>query len=295
MSVAQLTNVSKEQLQNALAQKKSGGGLESEEVVGDLPSGDLNSEGGDRSDADSCGDADMRSDTHDETGGVDGVPGPAADLCGLTEIGSDTDIEHEGVVGVPASDDVNVEAAGRPETDQCDDGVHVRFSATVRQWDSYLLRGSREPLASMGMYQYAMYVYSRKASHSKEDFATYFYADPHPHVRSQVQKLRVDECFRVPRLFGMTLSPQVKDPERNALLKLVLFMPLAYPTSLSEIDDDAKRQIIVRLLADSVGCKFACVWQAWYDVQRALSDKYLLRQEAACVCSRGHISWRRKR
>ena len=195
--------------------------------------------------------------------------------------GDGHDVESGDVLGAPVCSQT-VEAEGSlPETKPHGDGVRICLGQPVRQWDNYLLRSCREPLASMGLFHYSMYVYARKGCQLLEDFATYLYADPHPLARQEVQKLRVDECFRVPRVFGMTMSQEAVEPEQNAMVKIVLFMPLAFPTHLLELDDRARQDVIVRLLAGAADCKFAGVWNDWYAVQRVLADKFLARQKLA--------------
>ena len=93
----------------------------------------------------------------------------------------------------------------------------------------WLHRGAREPLASMGLYHYSMYVYTvqRKASEvDGRDFSVYVFADTHPEAAYRVQKLRVEEPFRVPRLFGFTMPVAESNVELNAMCKQALLRPL---------------------------------------------------------------------
>ena len=97
------------------------------------------------------------------------------------------------------------------------------------QRTDWLHRGEREPLASMGIYHYSMFVYTKTADASgydPEDFVIYRFAPLHPQAAWRVQVLRVDTPYKVPRLFGLTLSPP-KGPElfKNTLAKSVLFRP----------------------------------------------------------------------
>ena len=72
-----------------------------------------------------------------------------------------------------------------------------------------------EPLASMPLYVYAMYVYSAygdPAKHSPNDYEVYRFAETHPSAGKRVQKLRIDECFKVPRIFGFTMPAAVAHP-----------------------------------------------------------------------------------
>ena len=89
----------------------------------------------------------------------------------------------------------------------------------------WLHRGDREPLKSMGMYHYAMYVYTAQANplhFDPQDFETYAFADTHPAAASRVQKLRVGAPFRVPKFFGFTMPSKEKEAEVNALFKSVI-------------------------------------------------------------------------
>jgi hypothetical protein len=78
----------------------------------------------------------------------------------------------------------------------------------------------------MGLYHYCMYVYGVGCSHPCEDFATYLFDDMHPACARQVQKLRVDESYRIPRLSGVSLPAMSKDVEVNAMVKTMLFRSL---------------------------------------------------------------------
>ena len=80
----------------------------------------------------------------------------------------------------------------------------------------------------MGIYHYAMFVYSVRGNPlhvDPDDFYTYPFAEAHPQYKYRVQKLRVEECFRVPRLCGFTM-PSVNDVEGQAMFKSVLLRPL---------------------------------------------------------------------
>eukprot|EP00973_Karenia_brevis_P064502 8961851-Karenia_brevis.AAC.1 len=72
-------------------------------------------------------------------------------------------------------------------------------SSERNQVVDWLHRGRREPLASMGMYVYSMYVYSAHLdpdAYTDNDFAVYRFADTHPSAGKRVQKLRIDEMFK---------------------------------------------------------------------------------------------------
>ena len=101
-----------------------------------------------------------------------------------------------------------------------DVGVRFEVGEQSNQVTDWLPRGAREPLASMGMYHYAMFVYSTHAdafAFDAEDFVTYRFAESHPEAKRRVQKLRVEQVFRVPRLFGFTMPTAERDPETNAM------------------------------------------------------------------------------
>ena len=99
---------------------------------------------------------------------------------------------------------------------------------TSNQRTDWLHRGDDEPLASMGIYHYSMYVYTCNGDPFKIDPLDSFsfpFAATHPQCRHRVQKLRLSEPFRVPRLFGFTM-PSSNDPERQAMFKSILFRAL---------------------------------------------------------------------
>ena len=77
-----------------------------------------------------------------------------------------------------------------------------------------------------------MYVYTSytKADSCPEgDFFTYRFAPSHPDCKSRVQKLRVHEFCRIPKLHGFTMpredSALAEDKFRNAMFKTLLFRP----------------------------------------------------------------------
>ena len=135
---------------------------------------------------------------------------------------------------------------------------------------NWLHRGDREPLKSMGMYHYAMYVYTAQGNRDlfhDDDFVTYAFADTHPAAAFRVQKLRVGAPFRVPRLFGFTMPSQLKDPEKNALFKSVLFRPL-HPA-----ETGTAAWAPYRACVDEKG-QHVPAWQDWWAKQVALSRRY---------------------
>ena len=62
------------------------------------------------------------------------------------------------------------------EDNLAEDNTQICLSGKVRQWDCWLLRGQREPLRSMGLYHYGMFVYNHTMVDSfTPDFATYYF------------------------------------------------------------------------------------------------------------------------
>ena len=136
------------------------------------------------------------------------------DECALGELGAD---EAELVAGELACDDQAGEVVG---TEAGEGRVTFDVAKQQSQRLDWLHRGNREPLASMGIYHYAMFVYSASQNamdFDDDDFVVYRFADTHPQARSRVQKLRVSEVFKVPRLFGLTLSAFRKSPHENTM------------------------------------------------------------------------------
>ena len=155
-------------------------------------------------------------------------------------------------------------------------GVVVGLGRSCRQFENWLLRGRREPLASMGLYHYAMYVYESYGTEPVADFATYLYDALHPSCAKWAQKLRVDEAYCVPRLSGITFTACGDDPkQRNhaALQKLMLFKPLALPLEADALDEAA----MLEMLGEECDCgedatlSYEPAWQRWFDRQRELA------------------------
>jgi hypothetical protein len=173
--------------------------------------------------------------------------------------------------------------------DGCDAGEHgaetvaaptvVNPSGSARPYDNWLLRGSREPLSSMGLYHYTMYVHTQYARDPAPDFATYLYADLHPLCARHVQKLRVDEAFRVPRLNGFYFPAQGTNPEMNAMMKTLLFRPLALSPSAVDYGETA----ILDMIGDCLdaGASFQSTWTRWFGQQRLLADRFDALQRKA--------------
>ena len=157
-------------------------------------------------------------------------------------------------------------------------GVTFATVATQSQRLDWLHRGQREPLRSMGLYQYSMFVYTTyqdAAAFDALDFVTYRFADTHPGCAKRVQKLRLDQMFRIPRLFGFTMPTREADPERNCLFKSVLFRPLAAPT------EPCPDEVVPYLSAVDERGSFVAPWDAWYVEQRKLAKKYAELQATA--------------
>ena len=153
----------------------------------------------------------------------------------------------------------------------------VGFEVTVErnQCIDWLHRGYREPLASMGIYVYCMYVYTAHAdpgTYDPQDFHVYRFAATHPGAGQRVQKLRVNEMFKVPRLFGFTMPRQDSEPEKNALFKSVLFKPV-----FAEVHDQVEA---FRTLVDERGY-FQGPWEQWFKLQRIMADRFYKLQDAA--------------
>ena len=134
---------------------------------------------------------------------------------------------------------------------------------------NWLHRGVREPLASMGIYHYAMYVYTAQGDPLRfdvEDFVTYRFADTHPCAAVRVQKLRVGATFMAPRIFGFTMPTRAKDAETNAMFKSVLFRPLCAG------DRGAPWVPFKGIVGD--GGSFVNSWQSWWAQQLRLLGHY---------------------
>ena len=129
---------------------------------------------------------------------------------------------------------------------------------------------------------YAIYVYAAWQDPSifhARDFLVYRFADTHPQARYRVQKLRVFESFRIPRLFGLTLSPPLdpngKPVEENAMYKSVLFRPL----HASENPDNSPVEDYMALV-DHKG-SFVQPWRVWFHQQLQLARNYTTLQDKA--------------
>ena len=150
----------------------------------------------------------------------------------------------------------------------------------------WLHRGTREPLASMGILHYGMFVYTVHAPRGAaaappDDFSTFRFADTHDDCAVRVQKLRVDEMFRVPRLCGFTMprfDGSEVDKFRNALFKSVLLRPVHMPRDPDPIDGEqaAPDLDLVAPYLDMVNSMgdFVEPWLAWLAQQRCMAERY---------------------
>ena len=119
---------------------------------------------------------------------------------------------------------------------------------SCQQFENWLLRGHREPISSMGLYHYAMYVYDSYNKEPQADFASHLYSALHPACAKRIQKLRLDESYRVPRLGGITPPSPADDKKKEqfALMMIMLFMPLALPGDADAFDEE----VVLELLGD---------------------------------------------
>jgi len=147
----------------------------------------------------------------------------------------------------------------------------LRFVSTPERSarKDWLHRGSREPLASMGLYHYEMYVYTvnMQASCVPPDcFECYVFADTHPDCARRVQKLRLHEAYKVPRLNGVTMPRFEEDPLRNAMLKSMLFRPAFGGVRAN--DEVTPYEGFVDHAGD-----FQHTWLMWYAKQQLLAQR----------------------
>ena len=155
--------------------------------------------------------------------------------------------EHLGDYRVPIGCTEGVEDYGAEECAD-DPNVHLRVSVkttsvdprkdavvqlgySMQRFESWLLRGDRNPLRAMGLWHYTMFVYPASGKDTASDFATYRFHAAHERYETQIQKLRLDEAPRVVKLSGLTV-PHSETPEKAseaALMKFMLFYPLRVP------------------------------------------------------------------
>ena len=184
----------------------------------------------------------------------------------------------ESMVSDPAQKEKVEESLGGLTNEQQESSgplVGLEVSSERSQPLDWLHRGQREPLASMGMYVYYMYVYTAAADpmkHHPQDFRVYRFADTHPSAGRRVQKLRVDEMFKIPRLFGFTMPRMDTECEKNAMFKSVLFRP---------IFAESRDQVEAFMAHLDENGKFKARWERWFQLQRIMADRYYwLQQEA---------------
>ena len=154
--------------------------------------------------------------------------------------------------------------------------VSVRIARDRSMKQDWLHRGDREPLASMGLYHYAMFVYTTHLSASSvaaDDFFTYRFAEGHPDASCRVQKLRVHELCRVPKVMGFTMPREdgaSADRFRNTMFKSALFRP-AYP-----VDGTSRKDELAAAMLSWVDSKgdYASEWKRWWDNQALLADRF---------------------
>jgi hypothetical protein len=122
----------------------------------------------------------------------------------------------------------------------------------------------------MGLYHYEMFVYAvhmSATSVSSECFECYVFADTHPDCATRVQKLRLHEAYKVPRLNGVTMPRFEDDAFRNTMLKSMLFRTASGAERASDevtpyegfVDEDGD---------------FQQLWLSWYEKQRTLASRY---------------------
>ena len=151
------------------------------------------------------------------------------------------------------------------------DSENLRFVACPERSarKDWLHRGSREPLASMGLYHYEMFVYTvfmPAASVPSDCFESYVFARTHPECASRVQKLRLHEAFKVPRLNGVTMPRFEDDAFRNTMLKSMLFRPAV------GVDRASDEVTPYEAFVDEAG-DFTEPWSVWFEKQRVLARR----------------------
>ena len=219
----------------------------------------------------------------DYGGGSDEEAGDAADIpeqqaslfVGRAQEGVPNDMREDAFGGCDGE---------RPEDREREDHLVIRVARPVRQWDRWFARGAREPLASMGLYHYVMYVeyYSRFVD--EEDFVFYWFADVFAECGRQVQKLRVDEVFKVPKLHGITIPSATTDQqgkERNALMKSMLFRPMSVPSEMRDLKNEEEKYDIIAACFLDGQASFVPGWTAWFEQQRALGERFSEKQRRA--------------
>jgi len=138
---------------------------------------------------------------------------------------------------------------------------------------NYELRGEREPVGSMGLYHYVMYVYevlrSEKELVDPLCALRYAYDEHHPRHHTHMQCLRLFGGFRVPLVEGWTHCTSAKSLEQNAAYKAVLLRPFT--------DVSWKEGTQCNLLTKDR--QAAPSWIKWFHEQQRLAQK--LREKEA--------------
>ena len=135
----------------------------------------------------------------------------------------------------------------------------------------YEFRGHREPLCSMGLYHYAMYVYKvpmpEEGEPGERDWLLYHFAAGHPDEETHVQRLRAYRGYKVPLLLGWTHCTEAKDPEENAKYKAALLRSYHGSDGYG-------------VLVDADGL-FAGHWAEWFEEQRRLAERARAKEDRA--------------
>ena len=192
-------------------------------------------------------------------------------------------------VSKDGGDDCPEKDGGRPA--DALEGASVGLGAPTPQFDTYLVRGCREPLNAMGLYHYCMWVYEKHQGNADEDFATYRFASLNRRSAQRVQKLRVDECFKVPRLSGLTIpyggkGASDENIEKAALMKLMLFKPFNIGERFCDpVSGFISDQSLFDVLEEEVSTdgrgrlSYKPAWESWYERQCELAVQFHRLQE----------------
>ena len=178
------------------------------------------------------------------------------------------------LVGVDEEQGSAEDGGGNADPGEGDPVVYVSPARSMKQ--DWLHRGDRPLLAGMGLYHYAMFVYTTHVpakSVPRDDFFTYRFADSHPDAATRVQKLRVHDLHRVPKILGFTMPREdgsAADLHRNAMFKSALFRP-AFP--VEDVDRDDELTAAMLAWVDQEG-RFAPSWKKWWDNQAVMADRF---------------------
>jgi len=177
-------------------------------------------------------------------------------------------------------DELAEEPDGSHVEEPCNSLPGLVLTSPLKQWHMWLLRGKRRPLSAMGLYHYCMYVYTKKdpTGTTAPDFATNLYSDLHPYSDKTIQKMRIDECYRVPKLAGCGwCPPRGKGAEQNALMKTMLFRPMCLPEDASDYGWENVSKMIGDCTDESA--RFKPCWDAWFKEQQRLADQFVLLRD----------------